>query len=149
VTADRSCSVSAPSLPPTPDHELDFSPSIETSAETGGVRVVAEITLTLGGSVIPHSHRVSENFECLDGSFFTHLAGNETEFIPGQRMIAEPYECMASATTPLNPRPSRSPLATPAGDLDRILRTLSGLSRDGLLVPGKPPRPAFAMASLA
>ena len=28
MTADRSCSVSAPSLPPTPDHELDFSPSM-------------------------------------------------------------------------------------------------------------------------
>ena len=65
---------------------------LETSAETGGVRVVAEITLTPGGSVIPHSHRVSETFECLDGSFITHLAGKETEFIPGQRMIAEPHE---------------------------------------------------------
>jgi hypothetical protein len=39
--------------------------------------------------------------------------------------------------------------ATPAGDLDRILRTLCGLSRDGLLVPGKPPRHPLVMASLA
>jgi hypothetical protein len=83
---------------------------LETSAEAGGVRVVAEITLTPGGSVVPHSHRVSESFECLDGSFITHLAGKETEFLPGQRMIAEPMRCMASATTRLNPRPSRSPL---------------------------------------
>src|SRR5215208_2275114 len=65
---------------------------LETSAETGGVRVVAEITLTPGGSVIPHSHRISESFECLDGSFITHLAGKETEFLPGQRMIADPHE---------------------------------------------------------
>jgi len=39
--------------------------------------------------------------------------------------------------------------ATPAGDLDRILPTLCGLSRDGLLVPGKPPRHPLVMASLA
>ena len=39
--------------------------------------------------------------------------------------------------------------ATPAGDLDRVLRTLSGLSRDGLLVPGKPPQHPLAMANLA
>jgi hypothetical protein len=30
-----------------------------------------------------------------------------------------------------------------------VLRTLSGLSRDGLLVPGKPPRHPLAMANLA
>jgi mannose-6-phosphate isomerase-like protein (cupin superfamily) len=65
---------------------------LETSAETGGVRIVAEITLRPGGSVIPHSHRVSESFEYLDGDFITHLAGKETEFTPGQRMIAEPSE---------------------------------------------------------
>src|SRR5688572_521704 len=52
---------------------------LERSAETGGVRAVAQITITPGGSVIPHSHRVSESFECLDGSFITHLAGKETE----------------------------------------------------------------------
>ena len=77
---------------------------LETSAETGGVRVVAEITLTPGGSVIPHSHRVSEIFECLDGSFITHLAGKETEFIPGQRMIAEPYEIHGFRNDTAQPR---------------------------------------------
>ena len=110
---------------------------LETSAETGGVRVVAEITLRPGGSVIPHSHRVSESFECLDGSFITHLAGKETEFIPGQRMIAEQYEMHGFRNDTAQPATLKV-TATPAGDLDRILRTLSGLSRDGLLVPGKP-----------
>jgi quercetin dioxygenase-like cupin family protein len=120
---------------------------LETSAETGGVRVVAEITLTPGGAVIPHSHRVSETFECLDGSFITHLAGNETEFTPGQRMIAKPHEMHGFRNDTAQPAILKV-TATPAGDLDRTLRTLCGLSRDGLLMPGKPPRPAFAMASL-
>jgi quercetin dioxygenase-like cupin family protein len=121
---------------------------LETSAERGGVRVVAQITLTPGGSVIPHSHRVSESFECLDGSFITHLAGKEIEFLPGQRMIAQPHEMHGFRNDTAQPATLKV-TATPAGDLDRTLRTLSGLSRDGLLVPGKPPRPAFAMASLA
>jgi quercetin dioxygenase-like cupin family protein len=115
---------------------------LETSAETGGVRVVAQITLTPGGSVIPHSHRVSESFECLDGSFITHLAGKETEFLPGQRMIAEPHEMHGFRNDTAQPATLKV-TATPAGDLDRTLRTLSGLSRDGLLVPGKPPGPTF------
>jgi quercetin dioxygenase-like cupin family protein len=65
---------------------------LRPSAETGGVRVPAESTLTPGCSVTPHSHRVTEIFECLDGSLITLLAGKETEFKPGQRMIAEPHE---------------------------------------------------------
>lgn len=121
---------------------------LETSAETGGVRVVAQIRVIPGGSVIPHSHRVSESFECLDGSFITHLAGKETEFTPGQRMLAEPYVMHGFRNDTAQPATLKVTV-TPAGDLDRVLRTLSGLSRDGLLVPGKPPRPAFAMASLA
>jgi hypothetical protein len=77
-----------------------------------------------------------------------HLAGKETEFIPGQRMIAKPYEMHGFRNDTANPATLRV-TATPAGDLDRTLRTLSGLSRDGLLVPGKPLRPAVAIASLA
>jgi quercetin dioxygenase-like cupin family protein len=65
---------------------------LETSAETGGVRVVAEITLVPGGAVVPHSHLCAETFECLNGSFITHLRGQERKFTPGQRMIAEPHE---------------------------------------------------------
>jgi hypothetical protein len=63
-------------------------------------------------------------------------------------MIAEPHEMHGFRNDTAQPATLKV-TATPAGDLDRTLRTLSGLSRDGLLVPGKPPRPAFAMASLA
>jgi hypothetical protein len=49
-------------------HPAKRSLSLRPSAETGGVRVVAKSTLTPGGSVTPHSHRVTEIFECLDAS---------------------------------------------------------------------------------
>ena len=52
-------------------------------------------------------------------------------------MIAEPYEMHGFRNDTAQPATLKV-TATPAGDLDRILRTLSGLSRDGLLVPGKP-----------
>jgi quercetin dioxygenase-like cupin family protein len=121
---------------------------LETSAETGGVRVVAEITLVPGGAVTPHSHQCTETFECLDGSFITHLRGQEMEFRPGQRMIAEPHE-MHGFRNDSAQLATLKVTATPALELDRVLRTLCGLSHDGLLVPGKPPRPVLAMASLA
>jgi quercetin dioxygenase-like cupin family protein len=129
-------------------HPAKRSLSLRPSAETGGVRVVAKSTLTPGGSVTPHSHRVTEIFECLDGSFITHLAGTETEFKPGQRMIVEQHKMHGFRNDTAQPATLKVP-AAPAGELDPILRALSGLSHDGLLVPGKPPQPALAMASLA
>jgi quercetin dioxygenase-like cupin family protein len=121
---------------------------LETSAETGGARVVAEITLAPGGVVTPHSHRMAETFECLEGAFLVHLDGRETEFAPGQRMVASPHRMHGFRNVTGRPAALRV-TATPGGDLDRILRTLCGLSRDGLLEPGKPPRHPLVMASLA
>ena len=122
---------------------------LETSAETGGVRVVAEITLVPGGAIVPHSHLCAETFECLDGSFITRLRRQEIELTPGQSMTAEPHDMhgFRNETT----QPARLKVtATPALELDRILRTLCGLSRDGLLVPGKPPSVALpTMANFA
>jgi hypothetical protein len=66
-----------------------------------------------------------------------HLAGKETEFIPGQRMIAEPYEMHGfrnDTAQPRNPQGHRYTRWRPGP----YSATLSGLSRHGLLVPGKP-----------
>jgi hypothetical protein len=41
---------------------------VETSEDTGGARVVALITLAPGGAIAPHSHRITETFECVEGA---------------------------------------------------------------------------------
>ncbi|HEV3169795.1 MAG TPA: cupin domain-containing protein, partial [Actinocrinis sp.] len=99
---------------------------LETSQETGGAHVVALITLAPGGAVTPHSHRITETFECVEGAFTVHLKGREMAFAPGESVVADPHEIHgfrndtdAAATLKVT--------ATPAGDLDRVLRTLCGL----------------------
>lgn len=121
---------------------------LETSEDTGGARVVALIRLDPGGAVTPHSHRITETFECVDGSFTVHLNGRDLAFAPGDSVVADPHELHGFRNDTDAPATLRV-TATPAGDLDRVLRTLCGLSTDGLLVPGKPPRHPFVMASLA
>jgi hypothetical protein len=56
-------------------------------------------------------------------------------------LIAEPHEMHGFRNDTTQPATLKV-TATPALELDRILRTLCGLSRDGLLVPAKPPRVA-------
>jgi hypothetical protein len=63
-------------------------------------------------------------------------------------MIVEQHKMHGFRNDTAQPATLKVP-AAPAGELDPILRALSGLSHDGLLVPGKPPQPALAMASLA
>jgi quercetin dioxygenase-like cupin family protein len=121
---------------------------VETSEESGGARVIALITLAPGGAVAPHSHRITETFECIEGAFTVHLAGREMAFPPGKSMTTGPHQLHGFRNDTDVPATLKV-TATPAGDLDRVLRTLSGLSRDGLLVPGRPPRHPLVMANLA
>jgi quercetin dioxygenase-like cupin family protein len=121
---------------------------VETSEASGGARVVALITLAPGGAVTPHSHQVKETFECIEGTFTIHLAGRDMTFPAGACVAAGPHQLHAFRNDTDIPATLKV-TATPAGDLDRELRTLSGLSRDGLLVPGRPPRHPMAMANLA
>ena len=121
---------------------------VETSDESGGERVVALITLAAGGAVTRHSHRIRETFECVEGTFTIHLGGRDIRFSPGEIMVADPHQLHGFRNDTDIPATVKV-TATPAGDLDRVLRTLSGLSRDGLLVPGKPPRHPLVMANLA
>ena len=121
---------------------------LETTSQTGGARVVMDITLDPGGAVTPHSHRVAETFEVLDGTFVVHHAGREAHLEPGEVMVAEPFTLHGFRNDTKRPATVRV-IVTPSGDLDRVLRTLAGLARDGRLVPGKPPRDPLLMASLA
>jgi quercetin dioxygenase-like cupin family protein len=117
---------------------------VETSEESGGARVVALITLAPGGAVTPHSHQVKETFECVEGVFTVHLGGRDMAFPAGASMAASPHQLHGFRNDTDVPATLKV-TATPAGDLDRVLRTLCGLSQDGLLVPGKPPRHPLAM----
>ena len=121
---------------------------VETSEESDGARVVALITLAPGGAVTPHSHQVKETFECVDGAFTIRLGGRDMAFPAGASVAASPHQLHGFRNDTDAPATVKV-TATPAGDLDRVLRTLCGLSRDGLLVPGKPPRHPLAMANLA
>lgn len=121
---------------------------LETSEETGGARMVATITLAPGGSVFPHSHRVEERFECNEGTFRVRLCGTDRLLGPGEVVTVAPHELHGFRNDTDSPA-MLTVTATPAGDLDRILRTLAGLTRDGLLEPGKPPKHPLIMASLA
>lgn len=121
---------------------------LETSEESGGARVVALITLAPGGAVTPHSHRIRETFECVEGAFTVHLEGRDMRFPPGESMVADPQQ-LHGFRNDTDVAATLKVTATPAGDLDRVLRTLCGLGRDGVLVPGKPPRHPLVMANLA
>jgi hypothetical protein len=55
---------------------------VETSEESDGARVVALITLAPGGAVAPHSHRITETFECVEGAVTVRLAGRDMAFPP-------------------------------------------------------------------
>ena len=78
------------------------------------------------------------------------MAGTDTEFKPDQRMIVEPHQ-MHGYRNDTSAQPATIRVAAaPAGGLDPILRTLSGLSHEGLLGPGKPPcLPCYGESGLA
>jgi quercetin dioxygenase-like cupin family protein len=121
---------------------------LETSEDTGGARVVTLIALRPGGAVAPHSHRLGEKFECVNGTFTAHLDGQDATLSPCQLMIAEPNVMHGFRNDTDWPATVRV-TATPAGDFDKIMRTLAGLARDGRLIPGRPPKDPLVMASLA
>jgi quercetin dioxygenase-like cupin family protein len=121
---------------------------LETSAETAGARVLMDITLEPGGAVVPHSHRAAERFECLDGVFVIHHAGRDARFGSGDVLVAAPHAMHGFRNDSDAPATLRVTV-TPADDLDKVLRTLAGQARAGRLVPGRPPRDPFAMASIA
>lgn len=121
---------------------------LETSEETGGAQVVMLIALRPGGVVTPHSHHVGEKFECVDGNFTVHLNGRDGTLSPGEVMLADPHVMHGFRNDTELPATVRV-TATPAEDIDKILRALAGLARDGRLMPGRPPKDPLVMASLA
>lgn len=100
---------------------------VETSEASGGARVVALITLAPGGAITPHSHQVKETFECIEGTFTIHLADRDMTFPAGASLAVGPHQLHGFRNDTDVPATLKV-TATPAGDLDRVLRTLSGLS---------------------
>lgn len=121
---------------------------LRTSEETAGTEVVMLVSLTPGGSVKPHSHRMAETFECVEGTFRIHVDGRDATLSPGETMVAAPGVMHGFSNDTDKPATVRV-TATPARDIDKILRTLAGLARDGRLRPGRPPQDPLLMASLA
>lgn len=121
---------------------------LKTSRETAGQETVMSITLAPAGAITPHSHRMVERFECLDGVFMAYRDGRYLPFEAGQVLVAEAHAVHALRNDTDQPATVRVTV-TPSGELDTILRTLAGLARDGRLVPGKPPKDQLAVAALA
>ena len=112
---------------------------LETAQERGGLRVVTLLALDPGGGVSPHSHRQHELFECIDGEVAVHLEGNERTLSEGETLVANPHT-MHGLRNHGDSRATLRATVTPAGDFDRLMRTLADLARDGRMVPGRPPR---------
>jgi quercetin dioxygenase-like cupin family protein len=121
---------------------------VETSEDTNGARVVMLVALRPGGAVKPHSHLMEETFECVDGTFTVHLDGREATLSHGDVMVAD-ANTMHGFRNDTAELATMRVTATPAGDIDKIMRTLAGLARDGRLVSGRPPKNPLVMASLA
>jgi quercetin dioxygenase-like cupin family protein len=121
---------------------------LTTSEQTAGQEAVMSITLAPAGVITPHSHRMVERFECLDGTFMAYRHGRYVPLKVGQVMLADAHALHGLRNDTDEPATVRVTV-TPSGELDTILRALAGLARDGRLVPGKAPKDQLAMAALA
>lgn len=122
---------------------------IETSAESGGARVVTLIEVRPGGGSAPHAHPNAETFELVDGVAELSLDGT------GRRLAAgEPVQVPGGAVHTFS-NPSDEPATlkvtiVPPGDFERSMRAIAGLAREGRWPkPGERPTEPALMASLA
>jgi quercetin dioxygenase-like cupin family protein len=121
---------------------------LETAQETGGTRTVMMITLAPGGEVSAHSHRAREHFEIVDGSFVVDHAGQSLNLTAGQQLVVAPDQMHGFRNATDTPATLKVTV-TPSGGIDAAMRTLSGLARDGRLVPGRRPKDPLVLAVLA
>ena len=112
---------------------------LETSAETGGHRVVTQISLAPGTVVPPHAHPIEEAFELQDGTAEFRLDGRTTELRPGDVVTAAPGQVHGMRNTSDEPVVLRV-VATPGAEAEFGLRMKFMMSRDGYIpVPGGGP----------
>jgi quercetin dioxygenase-like cupin family protein len=119
----------------------------ETSGETVGLRTVMRLTLAPGGAVQAHSHRSEETFECTDGQLDFVVDGKALRLEAGATISAPPGRIHSFRNTTDTAATVRVTV-TPAGDIERSLRTVFALVREGRLTPGKPPKDPLIMARL-
>ncbi|WP_203337784.1 cupin domain-containing protein [Nocardioides limicola] len=122
---------------------------VETSAESGGSRVVVEVEVQPGGGPAPHAHRPEETFELVSGAVELLLDGSRRPLEPGVPVVVAPGR-LHTFTNPGDELAKVKVTVVPPMDFERIMRALAGLQRDGRLPPpgGRPSEPAL-MASLA
>jgi len=122
---------------------------LETSAETGGTRVVALVDVQPGGGPRPHSHPPEETFELVNGVVELLHDGGRSRLEPGEPVTVPPGS-LHTFTNPSDAPASVKVTIVPALDFERVMRALAGLARDGRLGKpgGRPAEPAL-MANLA
>jgi quercetin dioxygenase-like cupin family protein len=112
---------------------------LETSAETGGDRVVMQLSLAPGTVVPPHAHPIEEAFECQDGSVVLRVDGRAVQLGPGDTLTAPAGQLHGIRNASEQPATLRL-VATPGAEAEFGLRVKFLMSRDGYLpVPGSGP----------
>jgi len=124
---------------------------IETSAESGGKRTVAELEVTPGGGVPKHRHTThQERIEVLEGEIEVTVGGIRRRAAAGQEVVLE----RGAAHSWRNPSPDRNlrfrGTMTPGHPgFELFLRVWFGLGRDGELRSNGIPRRLGDLSLLA
>lgn len=112
---------------------------LETSAESGGDRVVMQLSLAPGTVVPPHSHPTEEAFELHEGRVDFQLDGNPIELRPGSS-ITVPAGRVHGLRNTSDQLAVLGMVATPGAEAEYGLRLKFLMSRDGYIpVPGSGP----------
>jgi quercetin dioxygenase-like cupin family protein len=103
---------------------------LETADESGGDRVVMEVTLAPGAFVPLHAHPAKEVFDGLEGQLRFQLEGQSVEFGPGSTLTALPGKVHGFRNA------SRTPVtlhvvATPGAQVEYGLRVKIAMFQDG------------------
>lgn len=120
---------------------------VETSEEAGGARVVTEIEVQPGGGPPAHAHPMEETFELLGGRVEVLLDGTRRLLEPGEPVVVAP-DRIHTFTNPTDQLATVKVTVVPPMDFERIIRALTGLTRDGRIRARgqRPPEPAHLAA---
>ena len=129
----------------------DYVTFVETSAESGGTRTIAEIDLAPGGGNPLHYHRTfREIFEAIEGRVGLELNGKTLYLEPGDppatadigvyhRFFNDSAErCIFRVT-----------LEPGSANFEKALMVAYGLARDGLVSPNQLPKNIYHLALVA
>jgi len=120
---------------------------IETSAESGGARVVMRLGLAPGTVVPPHAHPIEEIFECVEGQLAFQLNDRTIHLRPGGTVSARSGQLHGFCNVSDDPAALRI-VATPGTEAEYGLRVKFLLSRDGYLPHGAGPPKHLLLAAI-